>query len=67
MFQILGGFFPGAYFDWLNEKEKSKFLKITGYFEQTVYLNSSFGGVFRPKKEVLSLFLFCKPLIKKDV
>ncbi len=39
MFQILGGFFPGAYFDWLNEKEKIKFLAISGPFEQDVYLN----------------------------
>jgi len=39
MFQILGGFFPGAYFDWLNEKEKIKFLAISGPFEQDVFLN----------------------------
>lgn len=38
MFQILGGFFPGAYFDWLNEKEQKKFLAITGHYDQSVYL-----------------------------
>lgn len=39
MFQILGGDFPPAYFDWLNEKEKSKFLKISGSYEQTVFID----------------------------
>lgn len=39
MFQILDGYFPGAYFDWLNEKEKNKFLTIEGSYEQSVYLD----------------------------
>jgi serine/threonine protein kinase len=38
MFQILGGFFPGAYYDWLNEKEQHKFLVIQGDYEQSVYI-----------------------------
>ncbi len=40
MFQILGGFFPGASFEWLNEKEKKKFLAITGAYERDVYLDN---------------------------
>jgi serine/threonine protein kinase len=38
MFQILGGYFPGAYFDWLNEKEKNKYKAIIGGYEQSVFL-----------------------------
>lgn len=39
MFQILGGYFPGAYFDWLSEKEKQKFKQISGAYEQSVFLD----------------------------
>lgn len=39
MFQILGGYFPGAYFDWLNPKEKAKFMKIVGHYEQSVFID----------------------------
>ncbi|MDX5325924.1 MAG: protein kinase [Bacteroidota bacterium] len=39
MFQILGGYFPGAYFDWLTDKEKQKFLQISGHYEQSIYLD----------------------------
>ena len=38
MFQILGGYFPGAYYDWLNEKERNKFNSIIGSYEQTVFI-----------------------------
>jgi serine/threonine protein kinase len=38
MFQILGGHFPGAYHDWLNEKEKKKFSSVVGGYEQSVFL-----------------------------
>jgi len=38
LFQILGGYFPGAYYDWLNEKEKNKFNAINGSYEQTVFI-----------------------------
>jgi serine/threonine protein kinase len=39
MFQILGGFFPGAYFDWLSDKEKVKFKEVTGYYDQSIFLD----------------------------
>jgi serine/threonine protein kinase len=39
MFQILGGNFPGAYFDWLNESEKAKHIKIIGHYEQSVFVD----------------------------
>jgi serine/threonine protein kinase len=37
LFQILGGYFPGTYEDWLTDKEKNKLLSIKGYYEQTIY------------------------------
>jgi serine/threonine protein kinase len=40
MFQTLGGYFPGAYFDWLTEGEKRKFEAIRGHYEQTVFLEN---------------------------
>ena len=39
LFQILDGNFPSAYFEWLNEKEKNKFLSISGHYEQSVFLD----------------------------
>lgn len=39
IFQLLGGFFPDVYADWLNEKERNKLSLLTG-FEQSVYLDS---------------------------
>lgn len=38
MFQILGGYFPEAYIDWLNEKERNKLLAINGHYEQSVFM-----------------------------
>ncbi len=38
MFQILGGHFPGAYADWLSEKELAKLKAIPGYYDQTVFI-----------------------------
>lgn len=40
MFQVLGGYFPGAYADWLNEKQKNKLLAISGNYEQWQYIES---------------------------
>jgi eukaryotic-like serine/threonine-protein kinase len=39
MFQILGGYFPGAYFEWLTQKEKDKFMVISGYYDQSIFLD----------------------------
>jgi eukaryotic-like serine/threonine-protein kinase len=39
MFQILGGYFPGAYVDWLNDKEINKLSAISGHYEQSVYID----------------------------
>jgi eukaryotic-like serine/threonine-protein kinase len=39
MFQILGGYFPGAYVDWLNEKERHKLKAIIGHYEQSVFID----------------------------
>lgn len=39
MFQILGGYFPGTYIEWLNEKEKNKLNSISDSFEQSVFLD----------------------------
>jgi serine/threonine protein kinase len=39
MFQILNGNFPRAYFDWLSEKEKQKFMQISSVYEQSVFLD----------------------------
>lgn len=38
MFQILGGYFPGAYVDWLNEKENNKLKQVIGHYEQSVFI-----------------------------
>jgi serine/threonine protein kinase len=39
MFQILGGYFPRSYYDWLNEKEKGKFNAVIGGYEQSVFID----------------------------
>jgi serine/threonine protein kinase len=39
MFQILGGYFPGAYVDWLSEKENNKLKQVIGHYEQSVYID----------------------------
>ena len=39
MFQILGGHFPRAYFDWLSDKEKKKFKEVIGHYDQSVFLD----------------------------
>lgn len=39
MFQLLGGRFPGAYFDWLNDGEQKKFTAIRNCFEQDTFIN----------------------------
>lgn len=38
LFQLLGGFFPNAPADWLNDKQRKKLNKITGSFEQWEYV-----------------------------
>lgn len=38
MFQILGGYFPSAYIEWLNEKEKNKLNAIIGSYEQSIFI-----------------------------
>jgi serine/threonine protein kinase len=50
MFQILGGFFPGAYADWLNEKEKNKLSAITGSYDQWEYIESIIEKKIRQHK-----------------
>jgi serine/threonine protein kinase len=41
LFQILDGFFPGAYFDWLNDAQKKKFKEINNFFEQDIFINKA--------------------------
>jgi serine/threonine protein kinase len=41
LFQILDGFFPGAYFDWLNDAQKKKFGQIDNFFEQDIFINKA--------------------------
>ncbi len=41
LFQILDGFFPGAYFDWLNDAQKKKFAQIENFFEQDIFINKA--------------------------
>lgn len=50
MFQILGGYFPGAYFDWLSGKQKQKFLQISGGYEQSVFLDKVIHGLVTRNK-----------------
>jgi eukaryotic-like serine/threonine-protein kinase len=38
LFQILGGYFPSTYVDWLTDNQKNKLLNIKGYYEQTIYI-----------------------------
>jgi serine/threonine protein kinase len=39
MFQILGGHFPGAYFNWLSDKEQKKFKEVIGHYDQSIFLD----------------------------
>ncbi|WP_070138423.1 protein kinase domain-containing protein [Crocinitomix algicola] len=40
MFQTLGGFFPGAYVEWLDDKEKNKLSAIESQYDQWQYIES---------------------------
>lgn len=51
LFQLLGGKFPEAPFDWLNEKQKIKFLKITGTdFEKWQFLDAAIDDLIIKNK-----------------
>lgn len=39
MFQILGGFFPDTYAEWLSPQEQKKLRSITSSYEQSVYVD----------------------------
>ncbi|OYU79941.1 MAG: hypothetical protein CFE23_11850 [Flavobacterium sp. BFFFF1] len=39
MYQILGGFFPDTYAEWLSPKEQIKLRSITGTYEQSVFID----------------------------
>lgn len=41
MYQILGGFFPDTYAEWLTEKEQKKLKAISGSYEQSVFIDKS--------------------------
>ena len=50
-FQLLGGKFPEAPFDWLDEKQKAKFLKITGSeFEKWQFLDTAIDNLIIKNK-----------------
>ncbi|WP_456312474.1 protein kinase domain-containing protein [Pseudomonas shirazensis] len=40
-FQLLQGKFPVAPYDWLNERQKKKFKKLNGYFEQCQFIDET--------------------------
>lgn len=51
LFQLLGGKFPEAPFDWLDERQKVKFLKISGgEFEKWQFLDSSIDNLIIKNK-----------------
>lgn len=51
LFQLLGGRFPEAPFDWLDERQKSKFLKITGSeFEKWQFIDSAIDNLIVKNK-----------------
>lgn len=51
LFQLLGGKFPEAPFDWLDERQKVKFLKITGGdFEKWQFLDSAIDNLIIKNK-----------------
>ena len=41
MYQILGGYFPDTYAEWLTEKEQKKLKAISGSYEQSVFIDKS--------------------------
>lgn len=50
MFQILGGFFPDTYAEWLKPKELEKLKSISGAYEESVYVDKIiFGLILRDK------------------
>lgn len=50
-FQLLGGKFPEAPFDWLDDKQKVKFLKITGSeFEKWQFLDNAIDNLIVKNK-----------------
>ncbi|RAR51067.1 protein kinase domain-containing protein [Flavobacterium lacus] len=50
MFQILGGFFPDTYAEWLKPKELEKLKSISGAYEESVYIDKViFGLVLKDK------------------
>lgn len=50
MYQILGGFFPETYAEWLNEKELKKLHAVSGSYEQSNFIeNSIFSQVLKNK------------------
>lgn len=42
-YQLLGGFFPNNYVNWLNQKQKKQYFEIQGDFERSVFVNEIIG------------------------
>jgi serine/threonine protein kinase len=50
MFQILGGFFPETYAEWLSPKEQLKLKSVSGHYEISVFVeNIIFGLILKNK------------------
>jgi serine/threonine protein kinase len=50
MYQILGGFFPDTYAEWLTEKEQKKLRAISGSYEQSVFVDKAiFSQILKNK------------------
>lgn len=65
MFQILGGFFPDTYFDWLSPSEKRKLTKIIGSYDKSVFIDQAIYKKVS-KGELLDLDSL-PPFIQSDI
>lgn len=65
MFQILGGFFPDTYAEWLSPKELIKLKSISGSYEMSVFVENIIFGLILKNK--LLRYETLPPYINKSI
>ncbi|HCQ11741.1 MAG TPA: hypothetical protein DIU01_00405 [Flavobacterium sp.] len=65
MFQILGGFFPDTYAEWLTNKEQIKLKSISGAYEISVFVDNIIYGLILKNK--LLKYDTLPPYIGKEI
>lgn len=65
MFQILGGFFPDTYAEWLKPKELEKLKSISGAYEESVFVDKIIFGLVL--KDKLLKYESLPPFITKPI